>query len=397
MTSKWENLRLGEVAETSKISGESVGAENYVGLEHLKTRSSKIQGSIPVSEVSSATTGFRAGDVLFGRLRPYLHKVANATYSGCCTNEILVWRPRNIDTLLPGFLSLILQKDSTIAYATSMSAGSRMPRVTAKSMSEMSTLVPPLAEQRRIVDLIGALDDAIEAAEMRLNTAKRALERMQGRDIPGDPTFIGEVLQGIDNGVTMKAKELSDGALGQRIVKASGVLPARFVESETKPVGDFDLPSHAKISIGDLLMTRINTPERVGHICRVRNLSAPTFRPDLVWRLRLDESKILPDFFEHRMASRFMRNRVSEAASGTSRSMQQISKGRFSKVILTIPTLELQTKYIEECNAMREAVQRLENHLASLRDLRTELLTALLSGAHEIPESYDSVMELAGV
>jgi type I restriction enzyme S subunit len=203
---------------------------------------------------------------------------------------------------------------------------------------------------------------------------------------------IGDVLAGIDNGVTTKSADQAEGTLGQRLVKASAVMPANFLPSESKPVGDLVLPDSTRVRDGDMLMTRINTPERVGHVCIAKEVPENLFRPDLVWRLRVNQGIVRPEFFEHLLSSPRYRQEVAAAASGTSRSMQQISKGRFSAIAVEVPSFSEQDRYAENCSAARATSNALNLLVDSLRDIRTELLSALLSGAHKIPETYDELM-----
>jgi type I restriction enzyme, S subunit len=113
----------------------------------------------------------------------------------------------------------------------------------------------------------------------------------------------------------------------------------------------------------------------------------------LVWRLELDVEKVLPDYFVHALSGPLGRTLVSSAASGTSRSMQQISKTRFGQVPFQLPSIHDQQLYVDRCEAARGVVRAASSHAEALRDLRANLLTVLLSGEHQIPESYDAVID----
>lgn len=342
--------------------------------------------------------GVRAqgGDVLVARITPCLEngKIAKVPGSlgavGGSTEFIVL---RGGEAVLSDFLFLWASERTTHASAVNLMTGSTgRQRVSASDYGELPFLLPPLKDQQRIVDLIGAVDDAIETSAASTQLADVALQELQSQSPGGQQMKIGDVLVGIDNGVTTTSAEQGEGSLGQRLVKASAVLPARFIAQESKPVSDLKLPESTRVQCGDLLMTRINTPERVGHICIADDVPPNLFRPDLVWRLRVNEDVVRPDFFEHLLSSPTYRQIVSAAASGTSRSMQQISKGRFSEIHIEVPSLTEQEDYANRCSAARATSRAMERLAISLRFLRAELLTALLSGAHRIPEMYDELM-----
>ena len=97
----------------------------YVGLEHLPRRNVWLSSWGNGSEVTSNKSRFKKGDILFGKLRPYFHKVVVAPVDGVCSTDIIVVHPK------PGFEQLALQvlsSDAVIEYATNVSNGTRMPR-----------------------------------------------------------------------------------------------------------------------------------------------------------------------------------------------------------------------------------------------------------------------------
>ena len=145
---------VGEKADPSSLEPETL----YVGLEHIEPGVSGIRQGGMASQVTSLVSRFRAADTLFGRLRPYLKKVAFAETDGVCSPEVLVLRAKP-GVCLPGFLNLLASSPKAIDHAVALSAGSRMPRTSAADLASLSVLVPPLSVQHRIVDLMEHLDN----------------------------------------------------------------------------------------------------------------------------------------------------------------------------------------------------------------------------------------------
>ncbi len=127
--------------------------------------------SLPVLEYAMARNStsskyhFCAGDVLFGRLRPYLRKFWHADRDGICTTEIwpLMVNRNQIDS---GFLYGIVQSDPFIA-AASISYGTRMPRADWNVMRNFEISLPEIQEQRAIAAVLSDMDAEIVALEER--------------------------------------------------------------------------------------------------------------------------------------------------------------------------------------------------------------------------------------
>ena len=96
------------------------------------------------------TSIFRPRQVLFGKRRPYLRKVAVADFSGVCSGDIYVLESKNGKYLLPEILPFICQTDAFFEHAISTSAGSLSPRTNWQSLATYEFALPPLREQRQI-------------------------------------------------------------------------------------------------------------------------------------------------------------------------------------------------------------------------------------------------------
>jgi len=125
----WKALQLDELVDVVK---EGVGPEDfdgttpYVGLEHIARKSIVLSAWSISSEATSQKIAFRYGDILFGKIRPYFHKVAFATIDGIASADAVVMRPKR-----PQFSGLALEtvfSDSFVMAATTSSTGSKMPR-----------------------------------------------------------------------------------------------------------------------------------------------------------------------------------------------------------------------------------------------------------------------------
>lgn len=155
----------------------------YVGLEHVEPKTTLISSWGDVESVSSSVTPFEPEDTLFGRLRPYLHKVAFADFPGVCSPEILVLR--STARCESKFLYLLCSLNSTIKNCVDLSAGTRMPRTSPKDLASISVRLPPLNEQNRIVEIVSSMDQVIQSTEQAVANAKALRSSILG-EVFGD-------------------------------------------------------------------------------------------------------------------------------------------------------------------------------------------------------------------
>ena len=188
--SGWKWVRLYEIAEyngRTNAAPDEISPDTWVlDLEDIEKDTSTILYRAVYSERQSKSTKskFCKGDVLYGKLRPYLDKVVVADRDGVCTTEIVPIVPFNgVDSL---FLKTLLKRPSFIAHVNVLSYGVKMPRLgTADAIKSIHPL-PPLAEQRRIVakiDELMALCDRLEAErnesnQKRLTVHTAAMNRL---------------------------------------------------------------------------------------------------------------------------------------------------------------------------------------------------------------------------
>lgn len=109
-----------------------------------------------------------------------------------------------------------------------------------------------------------------------------------------------------------------------------------------RPVG---LMMKNEIRPGDVLMTRKNTRELVGAVAVVGAVRTKLLIPDLIFRLRFDETRVHPAYFHGLMMDPVMRAAVRDLSSGSAASMPNISKARLSKLPLELPPLKIQQEF----------------------------------------------------
>ena len=186
----WKWVRLGEVVNYNgalKVSPNNIPDDSWLlELEDIEKDTSKIIKRVlfRVRKSKSTKTKFENGDVLYGKLRPYLNKVVIADEEGFCTTEIIPLH--GYFGIFPKYLMYSLKRPDFLKYVNSKTYGINLPRLGTEDAR--STLFPlaPLEEQKRIVakvEQIMALCDQLEARqqkkhEQRIRLNNAALDKL---------------------------------------------------------------------------------------------------------------------------------------------------------------------------------------------------------------------------
>lgn len=162
----WVWVRLGAVCYASKEKSNDFSNDiKYIGLEHLE-KDKGIVGFSSADKVKSTKNAFQEGQILYGRLRPYLNKHDIASFSGVCSTDILVFEASVLvaNVLVNKFFNLPF----FIEYVVANSKGINLPRVSEKTILNTTFPLPPLSEQQRIVERIEELFAKLDEAKERL-------------------------------------------------------------------------------------------------------------------------------------------------------------------------------------------------------------------------------------
>jgi type I restriction enzyme S subunit len=189
----WNFDRFKDVAALrSERTDEASEVEDYLELEDLESGSGRILNRRNTMTVVSDVTVFKTGDVLFGKLRPYLEKYYVAEFDGKCTGEILAFKPERIASR---FLFYCLASPWFIERCNLLAYGAKMPRVNwPTQLAQFNLPLPPLPEQHRIATYLdascAAIDAAVSAKRRQLDTLdalrKSIIQRAVTRGIAAD-------------------------------------------------------------------------------------------------------------------------------------------------------------------------------------------------------------------
>jgi type I restriction enzyme, S subunit len=289
------------------------------------------------------------------------------------------------------FIALVLSAPTTWRELTEriVGVGARRERLQVVDFLEYEVELPPLNEQRGIVELAGAAARAAEAAreeeEAVATTMRAAAEAYVGAGEP-EPTPLGDVLIGLRTGDSPRCEARPPGADEWGVLKLSAIQPGVFDASSTKALpADAAYSADSVLHGGEVLMTRSNTLPRVGACCRVpMDVRERLIYPDLVFRLEPDTERVNPGYLVAALGVSTSRAQIEEAATGTSDSMKKISAAVIRQIELALPPIEDQHRIAAMLESFRKT--RLQAQLAAdaATRVRSVLVDSLLSGQRRV-------------
>ena len=191
----WEAKMLGDLAQEMRLSikPDEIDPETpYFGLEHLPRRSIALSEWETAKDVQSTKLAFKEGDILFGKIRPYFHKVGIAPLNGVCSSDTIVIRSK-----APEYFAVVLccvSSDAFVAHATQTSQGTKMPRANWHVLSKHPIALPQ-------AHLLWQFNGFVEEIVAQIHTTifrNRVLRRT--RDLLLPKLISGEIDVGTKNG-----------------------------------------------------------------------------------------------------------------------------------------------------------------------------------------------------
>ncbi len=268
----WRDVPLADVADIERTSvkpEDIVSGTEYLGLEHIESGGEIIgRETVENGDLASSKFSFTAQHVLYGKLRPYLAKIALPEFSGVCSTDIVPIRPG--PELDRRYLGYFLRQPSMVDFANSRSTGANLPRLSPKSLAQFPIPIPPLEEQKRIA---GILDQADALRRLRtraldkLNTLGQAIfhemfgdVRANDKDLP--KARVGAHCERVSVGVVVKpASHYVDA--GVPAIRGTNIKPHGLDLSDLvyfSPEANIGPLRKSRIACGDVLAVRSGRP-----------------------------------------------------------------------------------------------------------------------------------------
>ncbi|ATG91859.1 restriction endonuclease subunit S [Methylomonas koyamae] len=402
----WEIKLFGDICNKISESYQPItgGDSVYLGLEHLEKGFPRLVGKGSENEVKSGKSAFKNGDVLFGKLRPYLRKSVLVDFEGVCSTDILVFR--NKENAVNEYLKYLVHTDQFIQHAIKTTTGVQHPRTSWASLKTFKLSLPPKDEQRKIALVLSVIQQAIELQENLINTSqelKKALMQKlftEGlRDEPQKQTEIGLVPESWNVIELQNAVEFIDYGLSQAIPKEAPengikIVSTADITRDGKLLYDIirktTAPEKTKTRLtlknGDVLFNWRNSPELIGKTAIFTTQSESHIFASFILRMHCDEKKSHNFFLKHLM------NYYRDIGVFIQLSRRAVNQANYNKNEISVLHIPF-PQYSEQCeiaSIINQVEAKIDFH-TNKKQLLTELFNTML---HKLMTAEIRVNEL---
>jgi type I restriction enzyme S subunit len=395
---------------TDKFDNSSTDAQ-YLGLENVESWTGKIIESDFRPETEGISSSFRKGDVLFGKLRPYLAKVVYAQDHGICTSEFMVLRPQKY---WARYLFYYMLSPSTVNIIDSSTYGVKMPRANWEFIANLPFVLPPIPEQQAIADF---LDQETARIDGLIAKKKRLIELLQEKRTA---LITHAVTKGLNQNVPMKdsgvewlgqipahwevkkIKHLArngyrtfiDGdwieapyitTEGIRLIQTGNVGIGEYIEQGFRYVSEdtFRDLHCTEVMPGDILICRLAEP--VGRACLAPNLNEKMITSVDVCILKTRESTEAR-FIVYFLSSSNYLSWLEAICRGGTRS--RISRSMLGSIALPFPPIPEQqaiADFLDQETARIDGlISKINQAIEKLQEYRSALITAAVTGKIDV-------------
>ncbi len=337
----------------------------YVDVAAIDNKAKIIVGAkklIGAEAPSRARKLIRANDILVSTVRPILNAVSlvppvldgEVASTGFCVL-------RATPDVLPEYLFFFVRSQRFTQNLSQLVVGAMYPAVSDKQILAQILPLPPLDEQRRIVDILSRAEGIVR---LRREAQKKTAELIPALflDMFGDPVTnpkswptlaVGDFVARFEGGKNVQSGE--DGESEFRILKVSAVTSGNYIETEAKPAPlGYTPPNSYFIKEGDLLFSRANTEQLVGATALVESTNGKTLLPDKLWRfVWKDNVPVASSYVRAVFQNPNVRTMLSRIASGTSGSMKNISQKKLFEVSIPFAPYPRQLDFENKAQLVR--------------------------------------------
>lgn len=375
MSSPWPTAEITSLCDAVNVGhvGPSSGERDPSGIPFLMGKN-VFAGKLRLESLERVNREFhdthkksqlRAGDIVVVRIgrSGEAAVVPESLGEANCSGLVIIKNPTGIDR---DFLVHYLNSPIGQKYSLSRAHGATRRTLNTKTIATTPVPVPPLAEQQRIVAILDEAFEAIERVRELNDTALDAAEQLLLSAIDcslesarGTLTPLSELLSTQPRNGWSPPKQFQTGE-GVPVMTLSSVTGFRYRSDKytmssapTKP------GAHYWLKGNDLLITRSNTRDLVGHVAVYDGTPSPAICPDLIMKMEADKNKALTRYLYYCLRSSRIREYFMMAATGTSGTMQKINKGVVQSTLIPWSPLSEQEKIVNLLDEFAEQSQRM--------------------------------------
>jgi type I restriction enzyme S subunit len=402
MRDGWVETTFGEVVVLNPEAAKGLADDDqivYVDLSSVSAESGissdLYRGSFGAAP-GRARRVIRTQDVLVSTVRPYLRGFALVPefLDGEIASTGFAVLRANPSKILSGLVWAIVGTNNFVDYLMDRATGSSYPAVRPEDVASFDFSLPPLDEQKRIVDVVSSVDVYIDALQEQADTARNARDAV-----------LHELLSAAGGDWTETTLgDISDTRLGKMLSATtddgSGALHP-YLRNANVRWGEVDLSDLKEMRFsqkdceifsllaGDLLICEGGEPGRTALL--KKDLPGIYFQK-AIHRVRCKQG-LEPEFLEYWMHHLTVSGLLDDFLTSTT--IQHLTGEKLRQLPVLLPSMDEQRRIVNAVSSIDEVIQSTEQAVFNAKTLRSGLLSDLLSGEHEIPASYDLLLGAA--
>lgn len=387
LPSEWQRKPLLEVATLPRGQvdprREPFRSQILIAPDHIESGTGRVL-SYETAEAQGAISGkypIAPGDVLLSKIRPALRKVVHAEVVGLCSADVYPLRAGpEIDSR---YLFAVLLSPEFTAFAESLSGRSGIPKINRSELAEYCIKLPPLAEQRRIAEILEAVDESIRCTERLIAKHRSSQEGLLHRALNDgirDATWLslGQLASSTKLGTTIRGNGRGETVplLKMGNLRWGSIEISRYERVSRKLVGSSF--SEFRLADRDLLFNTRNTPDLVGKTAVWREELADAIADNNILRIRLTPPAN-PHWVCCYMSRSTGRRKIASLATGTT-SVAAIYWRDLRTLPIPIPPLDYQVRLEEIWLESDSQIACEQRSLLKLYQLKQAVVDDLLTG-----------------
>jgi type I restriction enzyme S subunit len=384
--SGWKCVLLGDVISRSReqVDPVAAGIDRYVAGGHIESHSITIDRWGDPNDGQMGSTfryTFKPGQTLFVSARPYLRKSGVVDFSGVVADKTYVLDGLPEGALLQEFLPFVLSSDRFVEYANAEATGSMNPRLLWGPMQRYQFDLPPLDEQKRIANLLWALENSARAQTGRrgalVDVRQAWLDAHVAAFLRSETVAFSETWARSPESGYSSAPVAE--VTGRYVLSLAALGPEGYRSGNLKNVADSHQIRTAVLRQGDLLVSRANTVDAVGRVGIYSEDRDDVSFPDTMMRLTLKQ-QFVSEFAAAVIGSSHGRTHMRRNAAGSATSMVKINRTSLGRFPFPVVSTVEQREFLARLSRLNRSVESVDAEVCDLAAVRAALLGDIFGG-----------------
>lgn len=379
--SHWKRVAFGDVVRNMNETVrdlEAAGIDRVIAMEHMDPGELKVSRWGSKEDGTTFTRRVKPGQTLFGKRRAYQRKVAYAEFDAICSGDIYTFET-DATQLRGDLLPFLVQSDGFFEHALGTSAGSLSPRTNWRDLKDFGFNLPPLDEQKRIADLLWA----VERHRRTLGDTAVALKAVEARSLEGSGSATWPMRTVADLGDVQLGQQLHpkyrSGPKMRKYLRVANVLDDRLRLDDVLEMDFSDARAEKfRLQYGDVLLNEGQSIELVGRCAMFRDEIPDCYMQKTLLRFRAGP-ELLPEFALAWFRRCFLLGDFAKVAKRTT-TMAHLTGVRFSTMPMPVPPMSVQKELVARAGALKAGRHAVDGEANRLHKMRSALLAEILGG-----------------